>query len=138
MRCDVVRCSRRKAMDEQEFDSLRQWQLFGTENAKQGDLRFRRTKALAARLWSRATEDLERQLLAPRPEIPSGFDLADFRELEQMTRRLVVVMKDPQNELLARRIAFASGMLVVGQIRYAVWEARWEIVRRAVEHLESR
>jgi len=69
-------------MDEEEFDALRRWRPFGTEDAMRlfnrdsSDIELR--MRLGAALWGRTSEDLRRQLLAPHPEIPPGFDLADF------------------------------------------------------------
>ena len=116
-------------MDEEEFDALIQRQPFGTENAKRADLQYRRSISLAATVWSKTADDLRRQLLAPSPEIPSGFGLADFEDLLRITEPLTAAMN---------RIAFASQTIVVGTQRYTEWEARCEIIRRAIEYLENR
>ena len=63
-------------------------------------------------------------------------DLADFRELRQTTQQLVVAMRNPRNELMSR-LAAASQTIVVGTQRYNEWEARLEIVFRAMEFLEN-
>jgi hypothetical protein len=136
----VLRCSGawRKTLDEQAFDSLmqsRQLRPFGTEDAKQVDLRFRRSNALAIKLWGRTPDELRRQLAAPWPEIPSGFDLADFQELQENTARFVAVM---QGHKLMSRMISVSKTVVVGDQRYTEWEARFEILRRVIEYLESR
>jgi hypothetical protein len=79
-------------MDEEEFDALMKLQPFGTEDAMHwyarihGDIGLGMT--LGSALWGRSSEDLQRQLLATHPEIPSGFDLADFRKLLQWTARM--------------------------------------------------
>lgn len=125
-------------MDEQAFDSLmrsRQGRSFGTEDAKQVELRLRRSNALAIKLWGSTPDDLKRQLAAPVPEIPSGFDLADFRELQQTTGRFVAVT---QSHKLMSRMVSGSKTVVVGDHRYTEWEARFEILRRVIEYLESR
>jgi hypothetical protein len=122
-------------MDEQEFDSFRQLRPFRTEEAKQVDLRLRRSRALAVRLWGETVDDLKRQLEAPHPEIPSGFDLADFRELEQTTKLVVAAMKSPRNGLVSC-MTFVAARFVVGT-QTSEWEARCEIVRRAIEYLEN-
>jgi hypothetical protein len=124
------------AMDEQNLDWLMQWQPFGTEDAKRADLRLRRSQALALGLWGKTPDDLKRQLVRARPEIPSGFELTDFRVLLQTTQRLVDAMKNPGNELMSR-IAYGSGILIVGPQRYTEWEARREVVRRAIQYLED-
>jgi hypothetical protein len=61
-------------MDEQEFDSLMQSRPFGRDDAMRADLQLRRGVTLAIALWGRTPDDLQRQLLAPSPQIPSGFD----------------------------------------------------------------
>jgi len=63
-------------------------------------------------------------------------DLADFRELRQTTQQLVVAMRNPRNELMSR-LAAASQTIVVGTQRHNEWEARLEIVFRAMEFLEN-
>ena len=68
-------------MDEQEFDSL-----FPAA-------RLRRCGTLGLALWGRTSDDLRRQLRAPYPEIPSGFDLEDFRELQRFAQ--LITLKSP-------------------------------------------
>jgi hypothetical protein len=58
------------SMDEQESD-LR------------GHPRLRRYGTLGVRLWGSTTDDLRRQLLAPYPKIPSGWNLGDFRSCNE-------------------------------------------------------
>ena len=100
-------------MNEEEFDSLMEWRPFGTEDAMRADARARRCTALGIALFGETAGDMHRQLLAPYPAIPSGFDLADFRELQKST-------------------------VVVGTQHLTVWQARGEIIRRAIEYLENR
>jgi len=130
---DVLRFADKRegeiAMDEEEFDALIQRRPFGTEDAKRADLQFRRSASLGITLFGKTADDLRRQLLAPSPEIPSGFDLADFRELLRTTEQLSAWMS---------RLAFASKTIVVGTQRYTEWEAQCEIIRRAIEYLENR
>lgn len=38
--------------------------------------------------YGATSDDLQRQLLAPYPEIPSGFDLEDFRSLQRTAQRI--------------------------------------------------
>jgi hypothetical protein len=73
-------------MDEQEFDSLFPPRPFGTAEAMGAVARLRRCGTLGLALWGRTSDDLRRQLLAPHPEIPPGFDLEDFRELQQFAQ----------------------------------------------------
>jgi hypothetical protein len=116
-------------MDEEQFDELIQSRPFGTEDAKRVDLQFRRSASLGIILFGKTADDLRRQILAPSLQIPSGFDLGDFRELLRTTEQLSAAMS---------RLAFASKTIVVGTQRYTEWEARCEIVRRAIEYLENR
>jgi hypothetical protein len=69
-------------MGEEEFDSLFPPRPFGTAEAMRVEARLRRCGTLGLALWGRTSDDLRRQLLAPYPQIPSGFDLEDFRELQ--------------------------------------------------------
>jgi hypothetical protein len=122
-------------MDEHEFDALFQ-QPYGKEETARTQARSRRSSALAVALWGRTFDDLWQKLLAPRPEIPPGFDLVDFQELERMVQRILVGVSDPRHAwILAHRPLWT---VVVGTRRYSEWEARCEIVRRAVEYLENR
>lgn len=120
-------------MEEQEFDSLFR-QPFGSQDAMEWDARLRRSAALATALWGKASDDLERQLLAPHPEIPSGFELADFRELQRSAQEISVVMSNPR---FGWASPAASPIMFVGTQRFTVWEARCEVVRRAIEYLEN-
>ena len=69
-------------MDEQEFDALFQ-RPFGREDLERAKAGLGRCGTLAVALFGRTPEDLRRQLVASHPEIPSGFALADFRDLER-------------------------------------------------------
>jgi hypothetical protein len=116
-------------MDEDEFDALIHLRPFGTEDAKRAELLYRRGLALAATLWGKTADDLRRQLLTHPPEIPSGFDLADYREVQRTTEQIWAAMSGAGLEFEA---------IVVGTKRYTEWEARCEIIRRAIEYLENR
>jgi hypothetical protein len=93
------------------------------------DARARRCATLAVALWGRTSDFLERQLLAPHPEIPSGFELADFRELEARVRII--------SKVLGNRSSSALSPMFVGSQYPTLWEARREVVRRAIEYLEN-
>ena len=123
-------------MDEQQFDSLFQ-QPFGRQDAIQADARLRRCIALGIKLWGRTSDDLQHQLLSPYPEIPSGFDLEDFRELQRSAQIISQNLGDPRNVWLSR-LAISSATIFIGTQRHTVWEARCEMVRRAIEYLEER
>jgi len=121
-------------MDEEEFDAAFHLRPFGTRGASQRDLQFRRTASLAATLWGNTPDDLRRQLLAPVPEIPSGFDLVDFRELLWTTEQLLSATRIPLSEYMSR---MTLATVVAGGRQYTAWEARREIIYRAIEYLEN-
>ena len=128
-------------MNEEEFDSLKQWRPFGTKDAMRADDRARRCTALGFALFGKNSDDLHRQLLAPHPEIPSGFDLADFRELQKSIGEIATRLGDPRLGCLTSSSAIRalySPIVVVGTRRLTALEARSEIVRRAIEYLENR
>ncbi|HTT65307.1 MAG TPA: hypothetical protein VMG35_25840 [Bryobacteraceae bacterium] len=113
---------------------------FGTEEVAHWEAELRRktglVMTLGTALWGRTSEDLRRQLLALHPEIPPGFDLADFRELLRWTAQISSAV------VAARRRGFSPSMLssptvMVGNEGFTVWEARYEIVRRAIDYLEE-
>lgn len=68
-------------MDDEEFDSLLQSRSFTTRDAARADAQLRRRAMLGNALWGRTLDDLKRQLVAPHPEIPAGFDVKEIREL---------------------------------------------------------
>lgn len=121
-------------MDEQEFDALFH-RPFEREDVFRADAQLRRCTTLATALCGRTPEDLQRQLLARHPEIPVGFTLADFRELRQFAQRIAARLRNPRHAWASPQ---PSRILVVGTQRYTEWEARCEIIRRTVEHLENR
>jgi len=129
-------------MDEQEFDSLVQGRTFGTENAMQADARLRRrmtlSATLGAALWGRTSGDLQRQLLAPHPEIPSGFDLPDFRELLRVTAQMISTLEATQRMAGLSHLGLSARTIIIGGQGFTAWEARCEVVRRAIEYLENR
>jgi hypothetical protein len=128
-------------MDEQELDSFLKGRPFGTAEAREWDERTRaETKlvmTLGAALWGKTAADLERQLLAPHPEIPPGFDLADFRKLLEWTARMRFAVTKAQKFGVSPSI-LSSHPVSIGTHVFSSWDARCEIVRRAVEYLEGR
>lgn len=124
-------------MDEEEFDSLMPWRPFGTKDAQRADAEMRRSSMLGVALWGGNSADLQRQLLAPHPEIPAGFDLADFHRLHRTTQMIATKLRDPRLSWLPHGVA-SSATISVGAERITEWEARCEIVRRAIEYLEKR
>jgi hypothetical protein len=126
-------------MDEQEFDTLTRLRPFGTADFLRAEAQARRGTALGMALWGKNPDDLQRQLLAPHPEIPAGFDLADFRELQKSLWKLAAGLNNPRLQRLSSSVrAYCSSIIVVGTQRLTALEARCEIVRRAIEHLENR
>ncbi len=122
-------------MDEEQFDLLMGSRPFTREDAVQADTQLRRRVTLAIALWGRTSDDLRCQLLAPFPEIPSGFDLADHWELQQSMEQVEARLSDPRNLWLSS-FASSSQTISLGSRRFTTWEARCEIVRRAIAFLE--
>jgi hypothetical protein len=123
-------------MNEEEFDSAAQWRPFGTADATSRETQMRRSIALGFALWGKTSHDLQRQLLAPYPEIPAGFDLADFRGLQRHVQAIAAAQGDPRFVWLPHG-AVSSPTIFGGTQRFTEWEARCEIVRRAIEYLEK-
>ena len=129
-------------MDEEEFDALMKLRPFGTEDAMhwyaqiRGDIGLGMT--LGSALWGGTSEDLQRQLLAPHPEIPSGFDLADFRKLLHWTAQMSSAVLAVQRMRGLSPAVLPPAAVFVGTHGFTMWEARCEIVRRAIDYLEKR
>jgi hypothetical protein len=118
-------------MDERDFDTS-QWRQFESQDLRSEE----RIAALAAGLWGVTTNHLRRQLLAPFPTLPSGFDLDDYRKLQRRAGVLLLAVtksgsKNPWASLLWQ-------VILVDARRFTALEARYEIVRRAIEFLDSR
>ena len=123
-------------MDEEDLNSL-PWQPFSSADAARREAEMRRTMALGFALWGRTPADLERQLLAPHPETPPGYELADYRNLAGM----LVLWANFEKRLPGLRKysamqALVSGTIVVGGRQLTMLQARSEVVRRAIEYLE--
>ena len=128
-------------MNLDEFESLG-LRPFGIEDAEQMEARHLGSSRLGLALWGRTSADLQRQLLAAHPDIPTGFDLADFRALLQSTEAISawlisVSLRDPRYTWLPLYLS-TSPTIWVGTQQFTVWEARCEVVRRAIEYLENR
>ena len=124
-------------MNEEEFDSSVGSRPFGTADAVEAEARMRRCIALGVALWGRNSDDLQRQLLAPHPQIPSGFVLSDFLNLQQHVQTISAASADPRFAWLPRSVLSPPAILV-GTEAFTTWEARCEVVRRAVEYLGGR
>jgi hypothetical protein len=121
-------------MDEDEFDAWPGLRPFDDQAAKNVE----RIMMVAAKLWGATPEFLEQQLRAPVPEIPSDFDLADFRTLERhaQTDLIIFKRKGPGYSWGPFRFLMDAD-IIVGSDHFTWLEARCEIVRRAIEFLEN-
>src|ERR1700756_6076450 len=128
-------------MDEQEFDSLFPPRPFGTAEAMRAEARLRRCGTLGLALWGRTSDDLRRQLFAPYPEIPSGFDLEDFRELQRFAQLIssnfIGAAPSLNAGLRSFPLATSSPAIFIGTQRFTPREGCCEVLRRAIEHLEK-
>ncbi len=126
-------------MDEREFDSMFPPRTFGTAEAMRLEASLRRCGTLGLALWGRTSDKLRRQLLAPYPEIPSGFDLEDLRELQRFAQQISSGLASSRNVGLPPfPLATSSPAFFVGTQRFTPWEGCCEILRRAIERLEKR
>lgn len=126
-------------MDEQEFDALLSSRPFGTQDAMRVEARLRRCATLGTLLFGKTPDDLRRQLLASHPEIPAGYDLTDFHNLQKHLEMITGTLSDPRNTWLPPQIGAAGFWVIeVGMQRFSVWEARLEVIRRAIDYLENR
>ncbi len=123
-------------MDEEEFDAMMGTRPFTREDAGRLEAQWRRSANLGVALWGRTSADLQRQLLARYPEIPAGFTLSDFRDLQRTTDTLARLSRDPRYSAIAA-MGHSSATITVGTEQFTAWEARCEVVRRAIEYLEK-
>ncbi len=93
---------------------------------------------LGAALWGRSFGDLQSQLLKRYPEIPADFDLPDFRELLNISAEMMAVSAAAHKMAGLSPLLDSTPAIFVGSQSFTQWEARCEIVRRAVEYLEKR
>src|SRR5579884_333474 len=124
-------------MEEHEFDSLREWRPFGTQEAGAAAARMGQCATLAVALWGTTREDLEQRLRARTPVITAGDEPADLWALYDQARKLAAAFENPANTWLPQHLRDGSAMIVVGAERFTAWQARCEIVRRAIEFLED-
>ena len=78
-------------MNEEGFYSTRLLRPFETNDLVRQDARLRSIVSLGTALWGRTALDLQHQLLRPYPEISTGFDLADFGELQSVSARFEAI-----------------------------------------------
>lgn len=124
-------------MNEEEFDSLLQSKPFTAKDAAQRDIQARRCMILATALWGRTVDDLRRQFLAPHPEVPLGYNLNDFHELLRTIQNICDDIGNSRKDWLTRLPQFTQ-TFSIGTRSVNAWEARREVVRRAIEFLENR
>ena len=124
-------------MDEQEFAALFPSRPFGTKDAIEEDARWRRCATLGTLLFGTTPDDLRRQLLAAHPEIPRGYDLADFHDLERHLEMFSNALSNARSTWLSPVASAVAATIVVGSERFSLLEARREIVQRAIHYLEN-
>jgi hypothetical protein len=125
-------------MTEDEFDSLMRARPFRTEDTRRAEAQMLRGTALlttlGASLWGKTDDDLRRQLLRPYPAIPPGFGVRDLHDLLHVTAQMLSAI----SAMVGLSHLFdTSTRIVVDAESYTLWEARCEIVRRAIEYLEK-
>jgi hypothetical protein len=123
-------------MDEDELGWIGRLQPFGTTEAAQWEVRLSRCDSLGKALWGRTAEDLRRQLQKSYPDLPRGFVLADFQVLLRESSRLASLNLDDPRNAWARRLVH-PGAISIGAQQLTEWEARVEIVRRAINYLQN-
>jgi len=102
------------------LDSWIPWKL-GDEK------RFEHAFRFASRLWGNA-EHLRQQLIAAFPEVLAGFGIAELIVLQRLAKVALAL-----GERVFLPVGFPNRTLIVaGGDRFTVWEARYEIVRRAL------
>lgn len=127
-------------MNEEEFDALRPWKPFGTADARRAEAQAGRLTTIGIALWGRTSGDLKQRLLASPPEIPAGCDLASLRELQNSLER-IAALHDKRYAWLSSFSGMQSlttPSIVIGTRTTTPLDARREIVRRAIRHLEGR
>ena len=125
-------------MKEEDFDSLMKRRPFGTADVMRAEAQLRRILTLGAALWGRTPDDLQRQLQAPHPEIPSSIGLTDLQELLRNVEVMLAAFHDEEKALASISNALSSPTITIGAQQFTMWEARCEIVRRAIKYLETR
>jgi hypothetical protein len=129
-------------MTEEEFDSLMKSRSFGTEDARRAEAQILHgmtlLSTLGVALWGKTNNNLQQQLLKPHPEIPAGFDLPDFQELLLTCAQMSSAFSAVQKATGLAHLIPLSQTIHVGGESFTLWEARCEIVRRAIDYLENR
>src|SRR5262249_3267493 len=130
------------SMTEDDFDALMQSRSFGTQDAINAETQILHgmtlLSTLGVALWGKTEDDLRRQLLKPHPEIPPGFDLADFRELLHICAQMAAAIAGIQKVTGQAHVAPWSNSIHVGSESFTILEARCEVIRRAIDYTENR
>jgi hypothetical protein len=98
-----------------------------------------RCATLGHALWGKNADDPRSQLVKSPPDLPSGFEVTDYRELMDLTARLASLkIDDPKNAWIRPWLRWSfTKSIHVGAQDFTDLEARVEIVRRAIEYLEG-
>jgi hypothetical protein len=99
-------------MDEDELNSLTHLRPFTTEDAARAEFEAVRLTALSGALWGKSPADLQRQLLAPHPEIPHHVDLDELRKLQRNAQALVNALNNSRRPSWLS-VARSSAVVVV-------------------------
>lgn len=100
-----------------------------------------RHRVMGPHFRGRTSTDLQRQLLAPRPDIPPGIDLADLRALQAWLKKILLFL-ERAGRTIAPSVAYPAGssaVISVGRRRFTESQARLDIVGHApIESLDNR
>jgi hypothetical protein len=124
-------------MDQDDLGWIGKLQPFGTADAAKCEVQLGRCASLGQALWGTTAEHLRRQLAKSSPDLPSGFDLEDFRQLQIHASRFASLNLDLPRHAWARPILLQARRIDVGMQQFNEWEARVEIVRRAIDFLQK-
>jgi hypothetical protein len=116
-------------MDEHDFFAqhpMRPWTRSDFENADREGTALAQALWLSNKLWG-DHETVKCQLLAASPEIPAGMGLPELRALERLAR-----LGLRHGDRAPKAFVWVDGRSLT------IWEARYEIVRRAIDFLEYR
>ena len=119
-------------MNEEEFDALMKSRPVGTGDVAHWEAELRANTrlvmTLGVALWGETSEDAQRQLLASHPEIPAGFELADFRKLLPFTAKMASAVFELQRMRGAPPSIPPSPAVFAGPQGLTLWEARCQII----------
>lgn len=119
-------------MDEDDFFAqhlMRPWTRSDFESAHREGTALAQALWLGNKLWGDA-ETMRSQLLAASPEIPSGMGLPELCALERLARLGLRYGGSWHWPRASRAFLWIAGRSLT------IWEARYEIIRRAIDFLE--